>query len=310
MAGTDLNGTLTRELDDYCNARIFSMIGPVNEQSEISLLSHKLELAHSSVSKLQHQLLDYQRRVRHLNDEIQQIDFQNKVLNEKLVLAKNEATQNAVALKRNIALCEELRHELGKIQHERNALERHVLEAEELRELAELRATEADLRASESATRMAEAEERRALAMTRAVRAEKRVAELENQMKAVERQAKKAETNEKTTLHSIGKKILASSTKDTESQKQTSHTEAGHHNETSNEAARTHEKTSVSQRPSRKRTSAALDAIDSGTIVPEKEHTEDFSKQERSVNVESMDCTFCNSKNVGNKTIADAPSGD
>lgn len=135
--GADMNGELSSELNNHCNAQIYSMIGP--SPSEVSVLTFQLELAHRSIRKLEEQVYSLQQQLSEKDDQL-------KLTTEKHAKARDEATQNAFVLKKHIAICEELRNECERFRRERDAFEEQIVEAHDKRELAEKRATEAEIR--------------------------------------------------------------------------------------------------------------------------------------------------------------------
>lgn len=135
--GADINGELSSELSNHCNAQIYSMIGP--STSQVSVLTFQLELAHRSIRKLDEQVSSLQHQLSKKDDQL-------KVTTERHAKARDEATQNALALKKHIAICEELRNECEQFRRDRDAFEEQIVEAHERRELAEKRAAEAEMR--------------------------------------------------------------------------------------------------------------------------------------------------------------------
>lgn len=133
----DMNGELSSELNNHCNAQIYSMIGP--SPSPVSVLTFQLELAHGSIRKLEEQVYSLQQQLSEKDDLL-------KLTAEKHAKARDEATQNAFVLKKHIAICEELRNEYERFRRDRDAFEEQIVEAHEKRELAEKRATEAEMR--------------------------------------------------------------------------------------------------------------------------------------------------------------------
>eukprot|EP01018_Ginkgo_biloba_P010097 Gb_24369 [translate_table: standard] len=91
-SGVDLNGMLAKEIDDYTNAMIYSMLGTCTNESK---LQYQLEIAETSVLQLQNQVHDLESKL-----HIQTIKYEK---------AKEEASLNASALKQTIAVCEQLK---------------------------------------------------------------------------------------------------------------------------------------------------------------------------------------------------------
>lgn len=133
----DRNGELSSELNNHSNVQIYSMIGP--STSQVSALTFQLELAHRSIRKLEEQVSSLQQQLSEKDDQL-------KLTTERHAKARDEATQNALVLKKHIAICEELRNECEHFRRDRDAFEEQIVEAHEQRELAEKRATEAEIR--------------------------------------------------------------------------------------------------------------------------------------------------------------------
>lgn len=148
MGSVDANGRLARHADDHIAAMVYALIG---DPSEGEKLRYQLELAHKSLQELHAQLTDLQLRCRGWE--------------YKCAKAKDEASLNAVALKRKIGEYDVLKGNFEQLlkECELYRIDREVFA--EAADDAEERRAEADRRAAEAEHRAAEAEQRERAAL-------------------------------------------------------------------------------------------------------------------------------------------------
>eukprot|EP00249_Psilotum_nudum_P005299 c18747_g1_i1 orf=1-1206(+) len=148
MAGVDGDGRLARHLDDYIGGMIYAMVGQTGPESQ---LQYQLELSHNSLRDLHRQLEELQHKCHSLE--------------YKYVKAKEEASLNAVALKRRFGEFEALREKCEQLSRECELYHRDIEVFTEAAEDAEERRAEAERRATEAEKRATEAEKRERAAM-------------------------------------------------------------------------------------------------------------------------------------------------